>query len=171
MTRRVIVPLLLFPLLGVLAPATATADTQASITCRATGSIALYTDETRTTLVDYFTFTEAPTRHVVGSGSDPVDTFTIQGEQGPGVEVTGAITGTAYVFRFRLVAVGKQTPSGVVTQITTADWRVTEVGGGIVADSRNQSVRVFSQDGLVVDEFFGPTQNGLFLSGFLGIRC
>ena len=68
--------------------------------CQTTGSVRLYTDLSKTTLVDAFSFANAPTTHRIGSGD-----FVIQGDvSGPGVDVVVVVAGTPHVLGFRLVS-------------------------------------------------------------------
>jgi hypothetical protein len=161
---------LLLGALGILAGTPAQAVAGQWVQCRATGSVALFTDASRATLVDAFTFTDAPAQQLANKGHSDIYVLGT-GQNAPGVSVTGAITGSEYTFRFKSVTVGNQTPSGTTQQVGFADWRVTASNGGIVSDSRNHRVGVWTEDGHVVSHFFGPTEHGLFLSGGIGIFC
>ena len=81
--------------------------------CQTTGSVRLYTDLSKTTLVDAFSFANAPTTHRIGSGD-----FVIQGDvSGPGVDVVVVVAGTPHVLGFRLVSKSTASnPGGIGTQ-------------------------------------------------------
>ncbi len=139
-------------------------------TCAATGSAALYTSPAMTTLVDYFTVNSAPTQHYY-SPDYSIDNSVIQADgAAPGVDVTGLLTGTVYRFEFRSIYITHTPASGGAGRTAWADWRVTQSGGGIVSDARNQQILVYTQDGAVVTKFFN-NDHGLTLSAGLEIRC
>jgi hypothetical protein len=127
--------------------------------CSAHGSVALYKNQSMTTLVDYFAF-NAPAREITVGTTVMDDDLQ--------VDVTGDITDTAYIFRFQDISVSA---SGGSFYAVSADWRVTKPGGGIVADARNGSLQVTANGKEIVSRNFGPTEHGLFLSGFIGFPC
>ena len=130
-----------------LGPAPARAA-EGSVICPATGSVRLYTDLSKTTLVDAFSFANALTKHRIGSGD-----FVIQGDEvGPGVDVVGVVTGTPYVFRV---------PDGVPQHcfeprrhrdptLVGLSWRVMAPGAGVVSDGRSQLVSIYRDNVEVV---------------------
>ena len=142
------------------------------VVCQATGSVRLYTDLSMTTLVDAFSFANAPTKHRIGSGD-----FVIQGDKaGPGVDVVGVVTGTPYVFGFRLVSNSTASnPGGIGTQRWSMDWRVTAPGAGVVSDGRSQLVSIYRDNVevvyLIVDDGLPNGEGHLLLSGNIGIYC
>ena len=158
------------PVIGalLLVPAPARAADDAWVVCAANGSVALYTDESKTQLVDAFRVIDAPTRHRIGSQD-----FVIQGSQsGPGVDVTGVVTGDPYVFEFRSVSAAMaRTPGGTVADVTWFDWRVIAPRDGVISDSRTQWIGVYVDGDPIVVDRHGPVIHGLMLSGGLSITC
>ena len=78
--------------------------------CSVHGSVALYTNQSMTTLVDYFAFTNAPAREITVGTTVTDDDLQL--------DVTGDITGTAYIFRFQDISVS---PSGGSLYAASAD--------------------------------------------------
>jgi hypothetical protein len=119
-----------------------------SAQCESDFTIRLWADEAKTSLVDFFTILDAPTRHKVGSND-----YVVDGEGNAlGVDVVGAITGEPYTFEFRLSA---------GTNLTVNLWRVKAKGQGIVSEARNMWVR-----GELTQK-----QRGLFLEGNAFTSC
>ena len=149
------------------APAPARAAGNGWVTCQSNASIYLYTDITKTELVDAFGVANASTMHRVGGGD-----YVIQDERGaPGVNVVGLLTGAPYTFWFRdMTNAFAPNPGNVWSGNVMVDWRVTAQSAGVVSDARNQVVNVVHQGEQAVYTFWGRN-SGLLLSGNLGIQC